>query len=85
MKTQTPKTKGKEKMKATREIRIVIFKGKYENKDAGILVWNALLRCQATYKAHDEKDYGKVIVANVPYDQAARLETMIGNIAGATY
>ena len=84
MKTKN-QNKGKNKMKdATRTIRIVDFQ---TNPDAEREIRIALAKCHVDSDTVDwfKKDYGIVIVCQVRHNEAARLETLIGNIDGATY
>ena len=82
MKTKS-QNKGENKMeKAHREIRIVDFK---TNLNAEKEIMEATKKCEAEFVDWYEKDYGIVAIYNVAYDRAAELETLIGNIHGATY
>jgi len=67
-----------------REIRIVVFKGSDE-KEAEAKVMAAVKKCEAVLKDFYEKDYGVVGIFECAYDKVAHLESLVGNIHGATY
>jgi hypothetical protein len=67
---------------AHREIRIVDFK---TNPNAEKEITAATKKCDAELVDWYEKDYGIVAIFNVAHNRAVELESLIGNILGATY
>ena len=66
----------------TKKFRIVDFE---TNLDAERMIGHAFADCSVANVDWYEKDYGTVIVCDCPIDQATKLESLIGQIPGATY